>query len=203
MIFSTVSWDMADNNGLIFTNEDTIINHETKDAPSVTKRIDKNIRISPHTVPPKDEPIVTIEDQKKLDDLVRKSSRVLFKAESVFPFDLFPDTIVIDETKVSIIYKSFFLTEIVHTILIKKIMDVRVESSLLFATLIFIPFVNFESPIEVRYLKKAAAHSARRLIQGIITCNENQIDMTTLSVEEIISKMNMLGAATANRNRLI
>src|SRR5687768_6675998 len=40
----------------------------------------------------------------RLDEVVAGTGRVLFQAKSIFPFDFFPDELVVDENKISFIY---------------------------------------------------------------------------------------------------
>src|SRR5205823_426895 len=44
----------------------------------------------------------------KFRGLVDRSSSVLFRAKGVFPFEFFPDSIIIDSHKVNIIHNMFF-----------------------------------------------------------------------------------------------
>lgn len=46
--------------------------------------------------------------EKKVEQLIENPSRVLFTAKSIFPFDLFPDEIKVEELRVNIISRNFF-----------------------------------------------------------------------------------------------
>src|SRR4030042_5234048 len=49
------------------------------------------------------------QDNKTVADLVKKSNRILVSITSLgFPFDLFPDTVNIEEGRITIITRSFF-----------------------------------------------------------------------------------------------
>jgi len=45
---------------------------------------------------------------KQLNELIDKSQTVLFETKTVFPFDLFPSTITVDQTKINIINSTLF-----------------------------------------------------------------------------------------------
>ena len=51
-------------------------------------------------------------DREKLDQLVDTSQKALLKISSIFPFDIFIDTVSIDINKVTIIYRFFFFLSI-------------------------------------------------------------------------------------------
>src|SRR5258708_7965897 len=79
------------------------------------------------------------EQSANFEKLIKKSDRVLLKIKSVFPFEFFPDSIVIDESKVSIIHRIFFWTAAIQSIPIQHVQDVEVDTSILFATLKILP----------------------------------------------------------------
>lgn len=46
----------------------------------------------------------------ELNSLADNSQRTVFRCHTVFPFTLFPDTIVVDQNKVDIIYGKLFFS---------------------------------------------------------------------------------------------
>jgi hypothetical protein len=137
------------------------------------------------------------EQVERLDKLVEQSNRVLLQCQTVFPFDIFPDTLIVDERKVNIIYKEFFLSENVHSVLIENIQDVQIEAGALFAKLTVIPSLYPDTMVSVEYLRKNDAFEARRLIQGIIACKREGIDLSKLDLPEIVDKIRAVGSAMA------
>lgn len=121
------------------------------------------------------------------------NSNVLYKASAVFPFDFFPDNISIDKNKVNIVYKEFFASEDVHSILIKNIKDIEVETSPFFATIKIVPDGFPASLIRIKYLKKKEAMKARRIIQGLMTCQKEDVDLTKIKSDSLVEKIEDLG----------
>src|SRR5581483_9095212 len=76
-----------------------------------------------------------VEAEKKLDQLVAKAEKIIFKASAFFPLDLFPDEIVIDTEKVDIINRQFFMVKQIHSVKLSNIAEVSVETSVFFATI--------------------------------------------------------------------
>jgi hypothetical protein len=129
-----------------------------------------------------------------IQELLQESKTVLLRIRTVFPFDFFPDEIIIDENKLSVISKSFFMTYHIHSILIADITDVSVDTGLLFASLTIIDSSNYRFPIivTVPLLKKADAFAARKLLQGLISAQRRNIslgDMSAMDVKEEISQV--------------
>ena len=66
-----------------------------------------------------------MEDKNAEADLVKKSNRILVTISThKFPFDLFPDTINIEEGRLTIINRNFFLSSQVHNFYIKYIFNI-------------------------------------------------------------------------------
>lgn len=137
----------------------------------------------------------------KLDDLATKSERILFRSSNVFPFVLFTDEVIIDELKVNVVYRQFFFTEQVRSILIKDIVNVVVETGPLFATLKITDRTTttdsnvITNLLTVEYLPKAKAIHARRLIQGLKISHEENVDLANFNIGELRAKLEEIGKA--------
>lgn len=139
--------------------------------------------------------------KEKLEKLIGKTNPFLFKASTVFPFDFFPNDITIEQTKVNIVFREFFFSEDIHSVLIKTIKDVEVQTSLLFATLKIVLDIYPGKPIVIKYLKKSEALCARRIILGLMTIQEDvnatkeNIDLSQITQEGAKKRVEELGTA--------
>ncbi len=131
--------------------------------------------------------------KRKLETLSKRAERIILQATNIFPFDLFPDQIIVDETKVSIVYKEFFWSESIQPILLDSITDVVVETSLFFGKLKIINFNRAE--VVVEWLWKKDALEARRVIQGLVVAKKAGVDFTAYEVGELKEKVSQLGQA--------
>ncbi|HSX40091.1 MAG TPA: hypothetical protein VLF68_00600 [Candidatus Saccharimonadales bacterium] len=162
--------------------------HQTMDgAPCIEENYP-----SPPKSPPDQKEIS--KQSQKFETLVGKSNRVLLKISGIFPFDLFPDSIVIDENKVNIIHRYFFFTDEVQSIVIPHIKDVLVDRALLFATLKILPDGFSENWVSVEYLWKEEAVRARRIILGLLVGQKEGIDITKVETQDLEKKIEALGA---------
>lgn len=150
------------------------------------------------------------EEKQKLEDLVEQSKKVLLKISSVFPFDLFPDIVTIDENRVSIITKELFETEQVLSIPIKSISNVVINTIPFFASLILYIGRQRSSNgseegeaggeqskirvVTINFLKQAEAIKARRIIQGLMMATEQKIDFGKIEVGDLIKQLEKLGS---------
>lgn len=132
---------------------------------------------------------------EKLDTLVKKSDQQLISVQTVFPFDFFPDSITVDENKIDIVHGIFFFSSSISSILIKDIKYAHVSYNPFFATL-NIEVAGFEqNPEKIPYLKKRDADKLLRIIIGLVTLSKEKIDVTKLNNEELLQKVEKIGAA--------
>lgn len=130
--------------------------------------------------------------EKKLSDLAHKSNNILCHIYGVFPFDFFPNEVIIDLAKVSIVFNSF-LSRRVHSIFLKDIADVFVDDGILFASLNIVDLGFSENMLMVNYLDKPDAHHARRIIEGLVISAKQDIDLSKIAPERLHDHLNELG----------
>ncbi len=71
--------------------------------------------------------------------LVRKSNRILATISTHrFPFDLFPDTINIEEGRITVITRNFFSSSEVHSVDVKDISNIFINIAPFFAQLVIV-----------------------------------------------------------------
>jgi hypothetical protein len=138
-----------------------------------------------------------MDETDKLDNLVKKANRNLLEISTVFPFDLFPNTIRVDENKVDIVYRNSFFDKHVVSILIKNINSVTISTGVLFAT------INFEvsgfvtgyevKPTPIPYFKKKDAVHLKRVVMGLIAAHSEGVDLAKVPSRDIESKIEQIG----------
>ena len=75
----------------------------------------------------------------------------------------------------------------------EDIYNVFIQQGLFFAKLEIVDRFFSQQRICVEYLKKAEAIRARRLIQGMMIVKKDNIDLSKLSVEEVVAKLDRIG----------
>ncbi len=142
------------------------------------------------------------EEQKqtdKFEEMVRNSQAPIYRLKSVFPFEFWPTEVNMDLNKVTIVYTSMWVNHHIHSVFIKDISDVFVETSLFFASLVIVDIGFIENEIRIKYLKKDEAMQARRIIQGLVVARKQDVDLTKLeNVERLVEKLESLGQGFRN-----
>lgn len=93
---------------------------------------------------------------------------VLYKTRSVFPFQFFPDTYIIQEKNFFIIRKTFFATGWTEMLPIKDIASVRMYSGPFFASVSILRKVLPQTSFELRDLWKNDALKIKELLDALI-----------------------------------
>lgn len=124
--------------------------------------------------------------------LVKKSNRILVTASTHrLPFDLFPDTVNVEEGRVTIITRDL-LTSQVHSVDIKDISNVFLNMSPFFAQLVIVSKTFIENQIQINKLWKDDAVLVRRIIEGLRVFESKQIDTSTYTREDLVVKLKEL-----------
>ena len=82
------------------------------------------------------------EDRQTVSDLIKKSNRCIISISSLFPWDFFPNTIEVEESRVTVMFRQFLASQS-HSVDIKDISNVFIESSYFFALNQFFLVGNF------------------------------------------------------------
>lgn len=96
---------------------------------------------------------------------MKEKNKEIMRIRSVFPFDLFPNTIILKKNKIDIIHKQFFFTKQVFTVFINDIRTIEISNDPFFASLSFElkGMTHEQNPEPVRFLRKSRARKFRKL----------------------------------------
>jgi len=153
------------------------------------------------------------QSEETLEEITEQSNQVLFRADTVFPFILFPDTIILDRMQLSIIHRPFFMTAKITSIRIEDILSSEVQVGPLFGSIRVVSryfsheFAEEESnappsqrvPSSIHYLWKRDALEVHKLIQGYIVATQRKIKLSHKNKKELIKLLHELGQNEATR----
>lgn len=146
--------------------------------------------------------VVTEPVPKTLEELAQRSPRVLCEVKNVFPFVLFQDEVVVDESKVTFIIGRFIESKEVRSVMIKDVSNIQVETSYFFARIQLTDrnFVN--DPLVVKYVKKNDAYALRRIIVGLMIAHENGVELSDYDDKDLIENLEKIGSARDVENQV-
>jgi hypothetical protein len=125
---------------------------------------------------------------------VRRSHQVLAIVRTVFPLTLFPDSIVVDRTKVTIIHRTFFWSAETISFQIEDILNVSASVGPFFGSLTIASRVmSTEDHFQVQHLWRRDAIALKHIIQGYVIAKHSDMDTERLSRNELVATLGELG----------
>jgi hypothetical protein len=132
--------------------------------------------------------------REELAQTIGDAHDVLVRAKTVFPFTLFPDTITIDRTKLTITHRDFFSVGEVLSIQIEDILNVTANVGPMFGSLkIATRFFDLQKPYVISYLPRADALKIKRIMQGYLIARQKEIDCSVIGTKELAAMLDELG----------
>lgn len=134
--------------------------------------------------------------REQIQQVVRKSHEVLANARTVIlPMNLFPDSVTVDRTKITITKRTFFWSAQVISIRVEDILNVGCSVGPLFGSLtVSSRVMNSTDHFEINYFWRKDAIYIKQLIQGYYIAQHNQIDTAGLEKSELIDTLLELGS---------
>lgn len=138
------------------------------------------------------------ETRRKVKEIVGQAHEPIFKATTVFPFTLFPDTVIIDRTKLTVTHRVFFRVAEIIGIKIEDILNVTPNVGPFFGSiLIHTRFFDPAKPYAVNYLKREDALKIERIMHGYSIALEKNIDCSAIETKELAKMLDRLGREAA------
>jgi len=135
-----------------------------------------------------------VSELAKMEQLVNSSQEVLYAARTVFPLDLFPDTVCVDRTKVTITHRSFLLVGGVITMRIEDILNVAAQVGPFFGSVqLTTRYFEPHKPYRVNWLWRNQALKLKTIIQGLVTANGQNINAAALERPVLVDELTKLG----------
>src|SRR3990167_4314227 len=131
---------------------------------------------------------------KKLSEVTSGSHDVLYKADSIFPFTLFPDTIILDREKLTIINRYFFSTSKTTTTPILDVINVEATTGPFFGSIHITLRDMPMDPHSINYLRRSDAMALQCLVEGCVIAREREIDTDHIDRAELIALLKDLGS---------
>lgn len=141
---------------------------------------------------------VEAEKSKAKDELVQAigdAHDVLIRAKTVFPLTLFPDTLTVDRTKITVTRRDFFNAAEVLSIQIEDVLNVTATVGPFFGSIkISTRFFEAGKPYMVDHFRRADALKIKRIVQGYLIARQKDIDCSALSTRELAETLDKLGS---------
>lgn len=150
--------------------------------------------IMPTLVSPEESHASSLRKIDKLRNMAKRSHEVLVSVNTVFPLTLFPSTVIVDRTKVTIISRTFFFTSKTISIRIEDILNVSCTLGPFFGSVVISSRVmNSTDHFEIDLFWRHDAIRLKHIIQGYMIAQHNDVDISSLSRDELVDHLAELG----------
>jgi len=131
----------------------------------------------------------------QIQHIVSRSHEVLASAQTVLlPNNLFPDSIVLDRSKLTIIKRSFFWSAETLTVRIEDILNVSSNIGPFFGSItISIRIMNSTDHYEIGGFLRKDAKYLKEIIQGYMIALHSKVNTGHLTKEELVDTLLALG----------
>lgn len=134
-----------------------------------------------------------------LDEIALRPSETLITATSVFPLQLFPDTITVDREKMTVINRAFFRVAKVVSVPIQDILSVVENVGPFFGSLQIQTRFFSGKPVTIQYLKRSDTLKVKGILAGYIIATQKEVDCNDIPKDELIAMLYRLGTGASER----
>lgn len=141
----------------------------------------------------KNELVKTKKSRSRIQEVKEQTEEVLYEAETVFPFTLFPDTLKLDREKFTMAQRNFFRTATISSVPVSEIMSIEANVGPFFGSLhLILRFFN-DNEKNFTYLWRQDAINLQRLIHGFIIAHHKGIDLSKVPTHELRETLTQIG----------
>jgi hypothetical protein len=133
------------------------------------------------------------ETKQELEEAIRGSNEVLASATTVLA--LFPDTMIVDRAKVTIVKRRFFRMAEIMSMRIEDVLNATCTVGPLFGTVsVTSRVLNEDQTTHIGRFSRADAKRLKRVVQGYVIALQREIDCSALETAELSGMLEKLGA---------
>ncbi len=136
-------------------------------------------------------------EEQKLKIAIKESSQVLADASSVFPFMLFPDQIIIDRHKLTIIFRKFFSASDTVSVPLEDVRNIQATMGPLFGSLTITSDHFINNTQTITYLLRKDVENIQKLVQGAVLAIKEDVDINNIDTKALKDLLCKLGEGRA------
>lgn len=137
---------------------------------------------------------------RRLSEAIGHSQDTIFSATTVFPFNLFPDTVTVDREKVTIVNRTFFRTAEIVSLRIDDVLNIMADVGPFFgAVKIQTRFFDAAS-YSIKFLRRQDALKLKRILQGYVIASQKGLDCDAFTAEELETLLDEIGQGNPSKD---
>ena len=125
------------------------------------------------------------EGPEEMLEITERAHEVLYEANTVFPFTLFPSTLTLDREKLTIAHRTFWRTAEITSVPISEILSCKVNVGPFFGSLHLVFSFFADNQRTISYLWRKDATEMQRMIHGYIIAHKREINTTNVGLDDL------------------
>lgn len=131
-----------------------------------------------------EEVVQQLQETKEKLEKIAQQSKIVFRARSAFPFQLFPDEVIVETDKITVVHRTLLFKK-VHPVPLENMTSIAVTRGILFASVSFEITGFDENPGNITHLWPETAAKIKRYVVGLIQARKQNVDLSLISADEI------------------
>jgi hypothetical protein len=138
------------------------------------------------------------EGPEKLIELTERTQDILFEADTVFPFTLFPDTVTLDREKLTFTERFFWRVARITSVPVSEILSCQANLGPFFGSINLVFSFFADNQRTIKFLWRDDAKELQRMLHGYIIAHKREINTTNVSVEDLKVMLKELGQGASD-----
>lgn len=133
------------------------------------------------------------EEKPTLDEVLEESNEVLAHYTGVWPFDFFPDEVIIDKKAVTIVRHWFFGVSQKITCNYDDLVNAEVNLGPFFGSMSIYSKYFTDGEERVNWFSRESARQIHAILQGLLMAKKEGVDIKSIPNDELINKLTNIG----------
>jgi len=141
------------------------------------------------------QPQVQSTEEKKptLDQVLEESNEVLARFRGVWPFDFFPDEVIVDKKAITIVRHWFFGVGQKITCHFEDLVNAEVNVGPFFGSMSIYSKYFTDGQEDVKWFSRGDAKKLHAILQGLLMARKEGVDIKNIPNDELLEKLYKIG----------
>jgi len=133
------------------------------------------------------------EEKPSLDRIMEESNEILAHFRGVWPFDFFPDEVIIDKKAITIVRHWFFGVGQKITCHFDDLVNAEVNVGPFFGSLKIYSKYFTDGEEDIKWFSRGDAKKIHAILQGLLMAKKEGVDLHDIPNDELLTKLYKIG----------
>lgn len=136
------------------------------------------------------------EEKPTLDQVIEQSNIILGRFRGVWPFDFFPDEVIIDKQSVTIVRHNFFFSKGKITCHFEDLVNSEFNVGPFFGSMSIYSKYFTDGEEQIHWFSRDSILRIHAILQGLLIAKKEGVDLKSVPDDELLAKLYELGTHT-------